>query len=134
MNQYDRFLNSLLAEFKIAAQTEVYCLWADLEELEEASDERVRAEAYRQTCHRLGLLEHAADAARATRVLAACYTLEHILGSTMYARAETRTELFVELRLAMTKLAEALYSIEVEDSSFEGVYQSTDADFAESVR
>ncbi len=36
MNAYDRFLSSLLSEFKRKAQPEVRSLWADLMELEEA--------------------------------------------------------------------------------------------------
>jgi hypothetical protein len=55
------------------------------------------------------------------------------LGGIDHARLATQPELFTTLEQTMTKLADALYSIEAETPAFERAYQPTRAAFVGSL-
>jgi len=127
MNTYDHFRRSLQAEFKRKAHPQVRALWADLEELEEATDGHTRTVALRQVHQRVYALEHAAHAVDAHELRAVSKLVLHTLGGVAHERLATHPELFATLEQTMTKLAGALYSIEAEMPVSERGYQSTHA-------
>jgi hypothetical protein len=127
MNTYDHFRLSLQTEFKRKAHPQIRALWADLEELEEATDEQARTVALRQVHQRVCALEYAAHAVDAHELRAVSKLVLRTLGGITHARLVTHPELFATLEETMTKLAEALYSIEAETPAFGRAYQPTHA-------
>lgn len=132
MNTYDRFLSSLLSEFKRKAPPQVRSLWADLMELEEATDERALSAAREQALRRIRVLGRAAGAAKAQQVQSLSQALELRLGALTQGRAAVRPELFEGLDDTMRELAEALYSIDAEDAITEPADQPTEMALVES--
>jgi hypothetical protein len=133
MNTYDHFRFSLQAEFKRKAHPQVRALWADLEELGEATDEQARTASLRQVRQRVCALEYAAHAVDAHELRAVSKLVLRTLGGIDHARLATQPELFTTLEQTMTKLADALYSIEAETPAFERAYQPTRAAFVGSL-
>ena len=132
MNTYDRFLSSLLSEFKRKAQPEIRSLWADLMELAEARDERALSTACQQALRRTQILGRAAGAANAQEVRSQTHALEVRLGVLTQARAAARPELFEGLYASQRQLAETLYSIDVEAPDPENTRQPTETLLVES--
>jgi chemotaxis protein histidine kinase CheA len=132
MNTYDRFLSSLLSEFKRKAQPQVRSLWADLMELEEAIDERALSMAREQALRRIHVLGQAADASQAHPVRSLSQTLEHMLGALTQTRAATCPELFTHLHGTIWMLADTLYSMDVEAPASERADQPTEPMLVES--
>ena len=132
MNTYDRFLSSLLSEFKRKAQPQVRSLWADLMELEEAIDEPGFSAAREQALRRIRVLGRAANAAHARPVRSLSRSHELTLGALMQTRAAACPELFTRLHETMWMLAVALYSIETEPPVSEHDGQSTELTLVES--
>lgn len=114
MNTYDRFLSTLLSEFKRRAPPQVRSLWADLMELAEATDERALFAARGQALRRIRVLGRAASAANAHQVQSLGQAIEHTLEALTQARAAARPELIEGLYGTMRRLAEALYAIDAE--------------------
>jgi hypothetical protein len=129
MNTYDHFRFSLQTEFKRKAHPQVRALWADLEELGEARDEQARTTALRQVHRRVCVLEYAAHAVDAHELRAVSNLVLCTLGGIGKSRLATQPELFTTLEQTMTKLADALHSIEAETPAFESDYQPTRAAF-----
>ena len=127
MNTRDRFLLSLQAAFQRKAHTLVRVLWADLEELEEATDGQARTVTLWQIHQRVCALEYAAYAVAAHEVRAASQVALRTLVGIAVARLATRPELFATLEETLTNLAEALHSVDVEKPNFGGRYQPTQA-------
>jgi hypothetical protein len=132
MNTYDRFLSSLLSEFKRKAPPHVRSLWADLMELEEAKDERALSAAREQAMRRIRVLGRAAGAANAHQVQSLGQTLELMLEVLTQAPAAARPGLFESLYETMRKLDGALYSIDVEAHVSEHAGQPTEMTLVES--
>ena len=127
MNTYDHFRLTLQAEFTRKAHTQVRVLWADLEELEEASDGQARTVTFWQIHQRVCALEYAAYAVDAHEVRAVSKVVLRTLVGIAVVRLATRPELFAALEETMTKLAEAVYSVQAETPAIGGRYQSTHA-------
>jgi len=131
MRAYDRFLSSLLSEFKYKAQGQVRSLWADLEELMEATGERARSTALRQAYCRITTLERAARAVEAHEVQIVCEALEHDF-ETVTDEDFANPEWFGELRQALIDLTGALYPVESTMEVHEFADQATEASLLES--
>ncbi|MGO9245203.1 MAG: hypothetical protein ACLPT4_00330 [Verrucomicrobiia bacterium] len=114
MNAYDRFLTTLLAEFKRKAQPQVRSLWADLMELAEAADEPAFAAAREQALHRNHILGRAAEAAHAHAVQSLSNTLELTLRVLTQTHIAARPGLIDALYQTMNRLTEALCLIDTE--------------------
>jgi|ERR1017187_6988911 hypothetical protein len=133
MNAYDGFRLSLQAAFQRKAQTQVRVLWADLEELEEATDGQARTVTLWQIHQRVCALEYAAYAVDAHEVRAVSNVVLRTLVDTAVVRLATRPELFAALEETITKLAETLHSVDVETPDFGSRYQPTHAALVESL-
>jgi hypothetical protein len=116
MNTYDRFLFSLLSEFKRKAQPEVRSLWADLMELAEATDERALSVASEQALRRIRILRRAAGAANAGQVQCHNRALEIRLRTLTQEPAVACPELFEDLYGTMRKLVGAQCSIDAKST------------------
>jgi hypothetical protein len=123
MSTYDRFLSSLLSEFKRQAQPQVRSLWADLMELEEAIDETAFAAARERAVHRIRVLGRAANAANAHPVRSLSQSLKLTLGALMPTRAAACPELFTRLYETIWMLADTLYSMDGEAPVSEHAWQ-----------
>ena len=132
MNTYDRFLSSLLSEFKRKAQPQVRSLWADLMELAEAIDERALSAAREQALRRIRVLGRAASAAHADQVQSPSQEIELMLGSLTQAPAAARPQLLEGLYETMRKLTGAVYSIDAEAPASEHDGQPTGMTLVES--
>jgi hypothetical protein len=132
MNTYDRFLSSLLSEFKRKAQPQVRSLWADLMELEEAIDEPAFAAAREQALHRIRVLGRVANSANAHPVRSLSQSLKLTLGGLMQTRAATRPELFTRLHETLWMLAATLYSIDADAPVSEHARQPDELTLVES--
>jgi hypothetical protein len=117
MNTYDQFLSSLLSEFKRKAQPQVRCLWADLMELAEATDERSLSAAHEQALRRIRVLGRAAAAVNAGQVQSHSQALELRLRALTQAPVATRPELFEGLYETMRELDGAQYSVDANTSA-----------------
>jgi hypothetical protein len=133
MNTYDRFRLSMQAEFQRKAHTQVRVLWADLEELEEATDGQARTVTLWKIHQRVCALEYAAYAVDAPEVRAVSKVVLSTLVGIAVVRLATRPELFATLEEAMTKLAEAVCSVEAKTPAFGRRYQPTHAALVESL-
>ncbi len=133
MNTHDRFHLSLQAAFQRKAHTQVRVLWADLEELEEATDGQARTVTLRQIHRRVCALEYAAYAVDAHEVRAVSKVVLRTLVGIAVVRLATRPELFAELEETMTKLARAVYSVAAETPDCGGCYQPTHMALVESL-
>jgi hypothetical protein len=127
MNTYDHLRLSLQAEFKRKAHTQVRVLWADLEELEEATDGQARTVTLWKIHQRVCALEYAAYAVDAHEVRAVSEVVLHTLVGIAVVRLVTRPELFATLEETMTNLTEAVCSVEEETPAFGRRYQPTHA-------
>jgi len=127
MNAYNRFRLSLQAAFQHKAHTQVRVLWADLEELEEATDGQARTVTLWKIHQRVCALEYAAYAADAHGVRAVSKVVLRTLVGIAVVRLATRPELFATLEETMTNLTEAVYSVEAEAPAFGRRYQPTHA-------
>ena len=125
MNTHDRFRHLLQAEFQRKAHTQVRVLWADLEELEEATDGQARTVTLWQIHQRVCTLEYAAYAVDAHEVRAVSKAVLRTLVGIAVVRLATRPELFAALEETIRKLAEAVCSAEVEAPAFGHRYQPT---------
>lgn len=120
MNTYDRFQLSLSTEFKLRAQPHIRSLWADLEELREATDQPVCSATLRQALRRIHALERAACAVGAHEVQALSQVLESALAALPCARGATRSKLFKTADQTMNRLTEALFLIKLESPALAG--------------
>jgi hypothetical protein len=133
MNTYERFLSSLLSEFKRRAQPLIRSLWADLIEVTEATDEPSLSAAREQALRRIRILGRAARAANAGQVQSRNQALELRLRALMPAPAAARPELSHEgLYETMRELAGAQCSIDGEAPVPENTNQPTEALLVES--
>jgi len=112
MNTYEQFLSSLTREFKQQAPPRFRSLWADLVELEEATDERSFSATQNQALRRIHALGCAARAALAHPVPSLSRSLELRLRTLTREHAATHSESIEALHRTMNQLGEALYSIE----------------------
>ncbi len=126
MNTYEHFLHSLLTEFKTEAQPHLRSLWADVEELEEATDERRRSLTLRHALHRTRALEWAAHSVNAREVRALGRDLERMLADLAHAPTAVSRVSPAALHQTMNQLTEALCSIDVKPST--GVHASETSD------
>jgi hypothetical protein len=131
-NEYDRFLSSLAREFTLRAQPHLRSLWADVMELEEATDEHALSVAREQTMRRVRVLGRAAHAANAREMQALSQTVEQLVATLAPAPGATRFEFFGVLDQKMTKLTEALYAIKVETPPSKPEGQPTEDELVES--
>jgi hypothetical protein len=131
-NEYDRFLFSLTREFTLRAQPHLRSLWADVMELEEATNEHALSVAREQTMRRVRTLGRAARAANARDVQALSQTVEQLVAAMAPAPGATRFEFFGVLDQKMTKLTEALYAINVAAPPSEPEGQPTEGELVES--
>jgi hypothetical protein len=131
-NEYDRFLFSLTREFTLRAQPHLRSLWADVMELEEATDEHTLSIAREQTMRRVRTLGRAARAINAREVQALSQTVEQLVATMATAPGATRFEFFGVLDQKMTKLAEALYAINTATLPSEPEGQLTKGELVES--
>jgi predicted component of type VI protein secretion system len=131
-NEYDRFLSSLSREFTLRAQPHLRSLWADVMELEEADDEHALAAAREQTIRRVRILGRAALAANALEVQTLSQTVERLVATMAPVPGGTRFEFFGLLDQKMTKLAEALYAIQVATPPSEPGGEPTESELVES--
>jgi len=132
MNTYERLLSSLVTEFKQQAPPQIRSLWADLMELEEATDERAFSAAHNQVLRRIYDLGCAATAAGAHPVPSLSRSLELKLRALTRARVATHPESVEELHRTMNQLAEVLYSIDTAVPVPENTNQPTEALLVES--
>ena len=119
MKTYDRFLFSLLTEFKHRAQSHIQTLWIDWMDLEEAIDEQARFAATERALRRIRTLRRAADASNAHKAGTCGHVLECRLITLTHAPAPTRQESFEALYQATNKLAEEVSAIKAEAPAFE---------------
>jgi hypothetical protein len=126
MNTHDRFLFSLLSEFKRRAQPQVRSLWADLMELAEATDEKVFSVASEQALRRIRILGRAAGAANASQVQCHNWALEIRLRAFKQESVVVRPELFEGLYETMRELTGALCSIDTESAISKHTSQPTE--------
>ena len=131
-NTYERFLSSLTTEFKQKAPPQFRSLWADLMELEEATDERAFSATHDLALRRIHALGCAARAASAYPVPSLSRSIELKLRTLTRARTATHPESVEALHRTMNQLAEALCSIEAAASVSENTNQPTEALLAES--
>jgi len=117
MHEYDRFLFSLVTEFTRRALPQIRSLWADLMELEEASDPHALRVARAQTLRRLQILRQAARAVDAAQVQSLSQTLAQSVVTVPDERNAHRQELFEFLYQTMRELTEALYVIQAVPSA-----------------
>ena len=132
MNTYERFLSSLVTEFKQQAPPQICSLWADLMELEEATDERAFSAAHDQVLCRIYELGCAATAAGAHPVPSLSRSLELKLRALTRARVATHAESVESLHRTMNQLAEVLYSIDATVPVPENTNQPTETLLVES--
>lgn len=93
------------------AQPHLRSLWADVMELEGATDEPTLLLAREQTLHRVVALGRAARAAHAHGVAALSQALASLVTAVGHAPDTTREEAFAGLRQKMTEITGALYGI-----------------------
>ena len=117
MNTYEHFLHLLLTEFKNEAQPHLRSLWADVEELEEVTDERRRSLTLRHALHRTRALEWAAHSVNAHEVRALGRDLERMLADLAHTPAAVSRVSPAALHQTMNKLTEALCSVDAEPSA-----------------
>jgi HPt (histidine-containing phosphotransfer) domain-containing protein len=110
MNIYERLLSTLAKEFKQKAPPQFRSLWADLMELEEATDDLAFSTAHDHALRRIHALECAAKATQANPVQSLGRSLELELRALNYTRAASHPEYFGALRQTMNRIAEALYT------------------------
>jgi hypothetical protein len=132
MNTYDRFLSSLLSEFKRKAQPQVRSLWTDLMELEGATGKRALSAAREQALRRIHVLGRAASAAHADQVQSPDHELKLMLGALTQAPAAARPKLLEGLYETMRQLTGAVYSIDVVAPVSEHAGQPTELMLVES--
>jgi|ERR1043166_3120806 hypothetical protein len=108
MNNYDRFLESLLAEFKLRAHPHLRSVWADFMELVEATHEPTLRAAREQARQRLLALAQAARAVNARDVQGRSQALAQLVTTVTSTRD---VELFDSLYQKLRELTEALYAI-----------------------
>jgi hypothetical protein len=130
--EYDRFRFSLTREFTLRAQPHLRSLWADVMELEEATDEHALSVAREQTMRRVRTLGWAACAVDIPEVQALSQTVEQLVATMAPAPGATRFEFFGVLDQQMTKLTEALYAIDVTTPPSEPGGQPRERELAES--
>jgi hypothetical protein len=130
--EYDRFLFSLAREFTLRAQPHLRSLWADVLELEEATDEHALSVAREQTMRRVRTLGRAARAVNARDVQALSQTVEQLVATMAPAPGATRFEFFGLLDQKMTRLTEALYAINAETPPSEPAGQPMERELVES--
>lgn len=111
MKTYDHLRYSIISEFKHRAEPNLRCLWADLMELEAATDESALFVARGQASRRLLALGSAAGAANAQEVRILSQALRLLVINTMQVRDEINYEYFDALYQKMRELTEALYAI-----------------------
>lgn len=111
MKTYDPLRFSLMTEFKLKAEPHLRSLWADLMELEAASDESTHFVAREQALRRLLALSSAAGAANAREVQTLGHALRLLVITITQVRDATNYECFDALYKKMCELAEALYAI-----------------------
>ena len=126
MNTYERFLSSLVTEFKQKAPPQFRSLWADLMELEDTTDERAFSAAHDQALRRIHTLGCAANATRAHPMPSLSRSLELKLRALTRARAATHPESLEALHRTMNQLAEALYSTDATAPVPESTNQPTE--------
>jgi len=132
MNTYERLLSSLAREFKQKAPSQFRSLWADLMELEEATDEKAFTAAHDQALRRIHALESAAHAARVHPISSLSRSLELKLRVLPRASAVTHLESLETLHRAMNQLAEALYASDAAALNPETTNQPTETSLVES--
>jgi hypothetical protein len=132
MNTYERLLSSLVTEFKQKAPSQFRSLWADLMELEDATDERMFSVAHDQALRRTRALGCAAKAAGAHPVPSLSRSLELKLCSLTRADAGTHPESIETVHRTMNQLAEALYLIDATARAPENANQPTETLLVES--
>jgi len=131
-NTYERLLSSLTTEFKQKAPPQFRSLWADLMELEEATDERAFSATHDQALRRIHALGSAARAARAHPLPSLSRSLELKLRTLTRAHAATHPESLEALHRTMNQFAEALCSLEAAGPVPENFNQPTEALLVES--
>jgi hypothetical protein len=127
MNTGEHFLHSLLTEFKTEAQPHLRSLWADVEQLEEVTDERRRSLTLRHALHRTRALEWAAHSVNAHEIRALGRDLERMLADLAHAPPAVSRVSPAALRQTMNQLTEALCSVDAEPSTGVRASETSDA-------
>jgi hypothetical protein len=127
MKTYEQLRFSLLTEFKLKAEPHLRSLWADLMEMEAASDESALYVARGQALRRLLALSSAAGAANANEVRMLSRALGFLVATATQVRDTTNYERFDALYKKARKLTEALYAIKTPPPLSERERQPTEA-------
>lgn len=127
MKTYEQLRFSLLTEFKLKAEPHLRSLWADLMELEAASDESALDAARGQALRRISALSSAAGAADANEVRMLSRALGFLVATATQVRDATNYERFDALYKKARKLTEALHAIKEPPALSEREYQLTEA-------